>query len=183
MKEKLQEEIQLPSGITATINQGIITVKGPKGEASRSIKDPLVNFKIDKNTVTLSCTKGTKRQKRMINSFAAHMQNLIKGVQQPFRYVLKICSGHFPMNASISGNQFIIKNFLGEKSPRTLTLTKDVSVKIEGDQIIVESSDIELAGQAASNIELLTAKSNRDLRVFQDGIYMIEKAGKKIFET
>jgi ribosomal protein L6P/L9E len=34
----------------------------------------------------------------------------------------------------------------------------------------------------ASDIELLTAKANRDLRVFQDGIYMIEKAGKKIFE-
>ena len=74
------------------------------------------------------------------------------------------------------------KNFLGEKSPRTLTLKKNVSIKIEGDLIAIESPNKELAGQMASDIELLTAKANRDLRVFQDGIYMIEKAGKKIFE-
>ena len=108
---------------------------------------------------------------------------MIKGVQQPYTYRLKICSGHFPMNVSISGDQFIVKNFLGEKSPRTLKLKKGATVKVEGDQILVESCSKELAGQQASDIELLTAKRNRDLRVFQDGIYMIEKAGEKVGET
>jgi len=182
MKAKLQEEIQLPNGVTATNTQGIITMKGPKGESTRSIKDPAVNIKLDNNTITLSTAKGTKRQKRIINTYVAHLQNMIHGVQQPYTYLLKICSGHFPMNVSISGTQLTIKNFLGEKSPRTLTLKKNVSIKIEGDLIAIESPNKELAGQMASDIELLTAKANRDLRVFQDGIYMIEKAGKKIFE-
>ena len=182
MKTALEETVALPNGITATLADGIMTVKGPKGEVSRAMRDPLLSVKVAGNNVVIACAKGTKRQKRVINSFVAHLNNMITGVQQPYQYRLKICSGHFPMNVSVSGEQLIIKNFLGEKSPRTLKLKKGVSVKVEGDQIVIESPDKELAGQAASDIELLTAKRNRDLRVFQDGIYLIEKAGKKISE-
>ena len=182
MKLPIDATEELPSGVTATLTSGVMTVKGPKGEVNRIMKDPLVTFKVADNKVTFSCKQGSKRQKRVINSFAAHLRNMIAGVQQPYQYRLKICSGHFPMNVSISGERFIVKNFLGEKSPRTIKLKKGVSVKVDGDQILVESPDKELAGQMASDIELLTSKSNRDLRVFQDGIYMIEKAGQKVSE-
>jgi len=180
---KLEDKTDLPSGVTATIADGVVTVKGPKGESSKNMKDPQIKIKADGNVVTISAQKDTKRQKRIINSLSAHLKNMIQGVQEPYKYRLKVCSGHFPMNISIQGETFIVKNFLGEKSPRTLKLKKGATVKVEGDQIVVESCDKDLAGQQASDIELITAKRNRDLRVFQDGIYMTEKAGKKIFET
>ncbi len=183
MKTKLEEKIELPTGVTATLANGLLMVKGPKGEASRNMKDPIIQIETKENTIAVSCTKGNRRQKRIINTFAAHIRNIIQGVQQPYQYRLKICSGHFPINVSISGDQLIVKNFLGEKSPRVLKLKKGANVKIEGDQILIESTEKELAGQIASDIELLTAKRNKDLRVFQDGIYMIEKAGEKIGET
>ena len=46
--------------------------------------------------------------------------------------------------------------------------------------ITIESPDKELAGNTASQLELLTAVKNRDLRVFQDGIYIVNKAGKDL---
>ncbi len=180
---KYEHKTELPNGVTATLSDGKITLKGPKGETERNMKDPQIKIKQDGNSIVISAAKDTKRQRRVINSLAAHLKNMIIGVQEPYQYRLKICSGHFPMNVSISGDQFIVKNFLGEKSPRTLKLKKGATVKIEGDQILVESPNKELAGQQASDIELLTAKRNRDLRVFQDGIYMIEKAGEKVGET
>lgn len=180
---KLDDNTDLPNGITATLLDGMVTVKGPKGEISKSMKDPLIMIKVNGNVFSISATKDTKRQKRIINTFSAHLKNMILGVQQPYQYRLKICSGHFPMNVSIQGEKFVVKNFLGEKSPRTTTLKKGAIVKIEGEQILVESCDKDLAGQQASDIELLTAKRNRDLRVFQDGIYMTEKAGKKVTEA
>jgi large subunit ribosomal protein L6 len=180
---KLEDKTELPSGVTATTANGVVTVKGPKGEVAKNMKDPMVKIKVDGNSVSISAATDTKRQKRVINTFSAHLKNMIQGVQQPYQYRLKVCSGHFPMNVSIQGEIFTVKNFLGEKSPRAMKLKKGVTVKVEGDQIVVESCDKDLAGQQASDIELLTAKSNRDLRVFQDGIYMTEKAGKKIFET
>ncbi|HLC32807.1 MAG TPA: 50S ribosomal protein L6 [Candidatus Nanoarchaeia archaeon] len=178
MKSKFEASIELPVEVTASLAAEVLTLKGPKGEIARKLADPLLKMLVDGNKVVLSCAKGTKRQKRMMNTFEAHINNMILGVQTPYKYLLKICSGHFPMNVSVTGDQLIVKNFLGEKSPRTLKLKKGVTVKVEGDNLLVESSDKDLAGQMASDIELLTAKRNRDLRVFQDGIYMIEKAGK-----
>ena len=80
------------------------------------------------------------------------------------------------MNVSVSNNQFVVKNFLGEKSPRTMNIKDgDVEVKINGDIIEVSSCNKEKAGNVASDIELLTKKVGKDVRVFQDGIYIVEK--------
>ena len=182
MKLDMKETVQVPNEVTVTNVKGLVTVKGPKGEVAKMMKDPTVSITIKDSTVEISSKKGTKRQKRMLYTFLAHPNTMVKGVQEPYQYKLKICSGHFPMNVSIQGDIMSVKNFLGEKSPRTIKLKKGATVKIDGDQILVESPSKELAGQQASDIELLTAKSNRDLRIFQDGIYLIEKAGQKISE-
>ena len=178
MKAKLDVLVELPAGVSASFASNVLSVKGPKGEVVKKLGDPLIKMTIEDNKITLRVSEGSKRQKRMINTFEAHINNMIVGVQAPYQYRLKICSGHFPINVSVSGEQLLVKNFLGEKSPRTLKLKKGVTVKVDGDKILVESPDKDLAGQMASDIELLTSKRNRDLRVFQDGIYMIEKAGK-----
>jgi len=183
MKINVENKTELPSGVLASYANGLLTIKGPKGEVARKMHDPELKFKVEANSVTISCANGTRRHKRQANSLTAHVKNMVAGVQQPFKYVLKICSGHFPMNVAVSGDQLVVKNFLGEKFPRATKLKKGTTVKVEGDKISVESCDLDLAGQMASDIELLTSKSNRDLRVFQDGIYMIEKAGKKVGES
>lgn len=177
MKLAITETIELPEQVTATLDGGLLTIKGPNGEISRRLNDPYVTLKTEGSTITLSNKNATKREKRMINTYRAHINNLIRGVQEPYQYKLKICSGHFPMNVSISDNTLSVKNFLGEKSPRSARLKQGADVKIEGDLITVTSPDKELAGNVASDIELLTKKSGKDLRVFQDGIYIIEKAG------
>ena len=105
---------------------------------------------------------------------------MIKGVQKPYVYTLKICSGHFPMNVSVSGEKFIVKNFLGEKTPRILNVKPGVSVKVEGDHITVESADKGLASQVSADIEQLTRRPGFDTRVFQDGCYIIVKDGKEL---
>ena len=116
----------------------------------------------------------------MVKTYKAKLKNNLIGVNEGYTYKLKICSGHFPMNVGVNGTEFTIKNFLGEKVPRTITLKEGASVKIEGEQIIVESIDKEKAGQVAADIEQLTRVTNRDNRIFQDGIYITEKAGKII---
>ncbi|MFH0936330.1 MAG: 50S ribosomal protein L6 [Candidatus Woesearchaeota archaeon] len=84
------------------------------------------------------------------------------------------------MNVSIKENNIIINNFLGEKIPRKAKILPNVKVDIQGDIIVLESNNKESAGQTAANIEQATRITNRDRRIFQDGIFITEKAGKSI---
>ena len=84
------------------------------------------------------------------------------------------------MNVALDKNEIIVKNFLGEKIPRRALVLPNVKVKVEKDIITVESHDKEKAGQTASNIESSTRITDKDRRVFMDGIWMIEKAGKEL---
>lgn len=82
------------------------------------------------------------------------------------------------MNVALKGDELSIKNFLGEKVPRVMKIQPDVKVKIDGEKIVVEGIDIEKCGQCAANIEKTTRITNRDRRIFQDGIWITSKPGK-----
>ncbi len=180
MKINIHEVVTIPQGVTASIEGNLMTVKGKKDEVCKKLGDPIVRVKTEQNTITIDCAKATRTEKAKVYAIIAHLNNMFKGVQEPYKYKLKICSGHFPMNCAITNNQMTIKNFLGEKVPRVIKLKKGVSVKIDGAHILVESANKELAGQTAADIEQATRVKGRDLRVFQDGIYIIEKASQPI---
>lgn len=179
MKTKIEETIKIPEGISVELKGNTIIIKKDEKVIERKINGNF-NIKIEENQIILSHEKATKKEKKQIKTMAAHIKNAIKGMEKNFVYKLQICYVHFPMNVSIRGNEVVIKNFLGEKKERIAKILPGVNVKIEGDVIIVESYDKEKAGQTAANIELATKIKNRDRRVFQDGIFIIEKAkGRK----
>ena len=179
-QKKIIEMIKVPEGISAMVDKGMLIAKGPKGEIKREFKYKKVELSIENSQIKISAKKNTKREKTIVGTLKAHIKNMINGVKEPHKYILKICSGHFPMNVSIAKNELIVKNFLGEKMPRVLKLKEGVNIKVEGDMVTVESADKELAGQAAADIEQLTIRRNYDTRIFQDGIYIINKDGKGI---
>jgi large subunit ribosomal protein L6 len=180
MKTDLIKEIELADGVTAINENGSLTIKGPKGELSRNFFHPKINLKIEEKKIILEVLKATKREKMVAGSISAHIKNMVNGVIEPFIYKLKICSGHFPMNVSVSGQELIIKNFLGETIPRKVSLPTEVNVKVDSTEILVTSVNKELAGQTAAKIESACRVNNRDIRIFQDGCYIIEKAGKML---
>ena len=130
--------------------------------------------------VKFSSIKTSKSTKKLINTFTSHMKNLFKGVEEGHTYKLKICSGHFPMTVTLKGEELEVKNFIGEKVPRILKIKPGVKVTVNGSEIIVESINKDLAGQTAASIEQLTKRPGFDNRIFQDGIYIIEKDGVAI---
>ena len=180
MKKDLNREIEFPEGVSATLSKGNLTIKGPKGEVSRDFFNPRLSMVLTGNKITMGSLKATKREQKIFNSFTAHIKNMLKGVQEPFTYTLKICSGHFPMNVSLSGEEFVVKNLFGESVPRKVKLSPGTNVKIQGTEVTIQSPDKELAGQNATKIEQLCRITGRDRRIFQDGIYLTHKAGKEI---
>lgn len=180
MKEDLKEEVEVPEKVQISIDKGIFTVKGDKGECKKSLGRPSINIKQENNKVIFFAKKATRREKKLMYTLVAHLKNMIKGVQEPHVYILKICSGHFPMTVELKGKDLSVKNFFGEKIPRVSKIRDGVEVKIDGDKITITSVDIELAGQTAANLEQLTKIRDRDRRIFQDGIYITDKRGTPI---
>ncbi len=174
------ESVEMPSGTFPSVGGDEVTVKGPKGEVRRVFKNPKIKIYVKDNELFFESENATKREKTVMGSYTAHIRNIVRGVNEKHIYKLKICSGHFPMNVSVSGKNFVIKNFLGEKVPRTLTLKEGVDVKVQGNEVLVESSDKELAGLTAADIEQLTRRTGYDRRIFQDGIYIFVKDGKEV---
>ncbi len=180
-KEKVKElrrEIEIPEGMEVEIKNNEIHAK--KGGEEIRKRFPKVMVEKEGNKIVIKTRKATRREKKQINTIFSHVENILKGLEEKFIYKLQICAVHFPMTVRIEGEEVRIKNFLGETKERKARILKDVEVKIEGEIITVESHDKEAAGQTAANIEKATEIKNKDTRIFQDGIFMVEKAGRKI---
>lgn len=179
-KKGILEKIKIPKETTIAIGEGIVAVKGPKGEAKKKLLHPRVELKVENDEIIITAKKQSKREKKLIGTFKAHIRNMFKGVSEGHKYTLKICAGHFPIDVSAEKCAFTVKNFFGERVPRTMRIKEGVSVKVEGDLVIVESLSKEAAGQVAADIEQLVRRPGYDTRIFQDGIYIINKDGKEI---
>ena len=100
---------------------------------------------------------------------------MITGVTKGFTYKMKIVFSHFPITVKIQNKAVVIENFTGEKRPRKLKILGDVKVKLETDDIIIQGAALEDVSQTAANIERGTRVTNKDPRVFLDGIYVYER--------
>jgi large subunit ribosomal protein L6 len=175
----LKDEIEVPEKVQVTLGPGgIIKVKGPQGEVSRELAHPKIKIEKKGKHVVVSSEFPRRREKALVGTFSAHIRNMLEGVTKGFEYKMKIVYAHFPIKTSVKGDTFVIENFLGEKSPRKTRILGSTKVNIKGDLVDLVGPDVEAVGQTAANIERATKIKGFDPRVFQDGIYIIEKPGR-----
>lgn len=175
---ELKETITIPEGVTVTKENETLIVKGEKGELKRIFSHPKVYIKINKENIEITSKDVLRIEKALIGTYIAHIKNMIKGVSIGFEYKMKTVFSHFPIKTSVEGNQFVIQNFLGERSARYANIIDGVNVEAKGDDITVKGIDKEKVGQTVANIERATRVKKRDIRVFQDGVYRISKGGR-----
>lgn len=180
MKKEISEKIEIPEGIELIIEGNTITIKGPQGENKKKfdLKDLILHK--EHSHILISCKKASKKEKKRINTMRAHLKNMMDGVSKRFEYQMKICFSHFPITVEVKANELIIKNFLGERANRKSKILDGANIDLDKEFITVSSVNREIAGQTAANIEKATKVRKRDRRVFQDGIFIISKAGKEI---
>ena len=172
----ITEDIEIPEGVTVSVSGSLLTAKGPKGEVSRDFFAENITVSTDAGKVTVSSPTNKKKQRKIIGSFKAHIKNIFIGVVDGHHAKMKILSGHFPMTVTVNGKEFSVKNFFGEKTARTFTIPEgSVEVKVNGNDVEIESCDKELVGSVLSSIEQLTRRTIFDRRIFQDGIILVEE--------
>ncbi|MDD4353310.1 MAG: 50S ribosomal protein L6 [Candidatus Nanoarchaeia archaeon] len=172
--------IQIPKGYDVKREGKNIAISKNGKENKRELFYPLIDIKVNGEFIELESKIENKNIKKIIMTFESHIKNMIRGLEKPYIYTLKICASHYPMTVKVEGKKVIINNYLGEKVPRHCNIIGNAKVSINKDLIIVESIDKEAAGMTAGIIEKVCQIKIHDRRIFQDGIYIIEKDGKKI---
>jgi large subunit ribosomal protein L6 len=173
----LREEVEVPEGVTVELEGDEVVVRGPKGELRKRLSYPGIRLYREGDRVVVEASFPRKRQRAMLGTYVSHLRNMIKGVTRGFTYRMKVVYSHFPITVKVQGREVVVENFLGEKVPRKTEIFGNCTVKVSGQDITVEGINKEEVGQTVARIEQLTRVKKRDPRVFQDGIYLVERDG------
>jgi large subunit ribosomal protein L6 len=177
MKQKLEEKITIPEGVSCSFSDGVLKCSKGSAEVEKKIHLPQVEVAVSANEIKLACKKGNQNQYKSIKSQIAHIKNLFNGLNEHYIYELELCHVHFPPTLKVDGKRLVVNNFFGEKNPRYAEILPNVKVEVKGPKITVSSPDKEAAGKTAANLERATYIRRRDRRIFQDGIYITSKPG------
>ena len=167
---------EIPDGVTVSRDGTHVVVTGPKGTLTRDMRFPGITIEIGDDMVTVSTDVMRKRVVAMVGTLASHIRNMCKGVNEGYEYRMKVVFSHFPIQLKLQGSTLVIDNFLGEKQSRFARIEPGVNAQVGNDAVTLSGIDKEKVGNSAANIEHATRIRNRDPRVFQDGIYIVERA-------
>ena len=167
--------LPIPEGINIALDGKKVSVEGPRGKLFKDFSHSPVQITEKNNELVFAVFEARKKEKSMLKTIQAHVNNMCLGVTQGFRYSLKIVYAHFPIQTEIKNSTIIIKNFGGEKASRIAKYFGDVEARAEGDDIIIEGNNIESVAQTAANVQRVCKIKGKDPRVFQDGIYVYKK--------
>jgi len=168
-------KVKIPEGVTVRIEGNLVKVQGPKGMLMRELYYPNVSLAIDGGEMTITTESRRKKILAICGTYAAHLQNMCTGVTKGYQYRMKVVYAHFPIQLKIAGDRIEVGNFLGEKRSRFARIEKDVKVALGADEVTITGIDKESVGKTAANIEHATRIRERDPRVFQDGVYTVER--------
>jgi large subunit ribosomal protein L6 len=175
------ETIAVPAGVTFELRGDKLHAKGPLGHVIRPFPKDALSLAQSGASVEIALKQPTNRKqsRSLLRTWAAHLRNLAGGLTAGVEAKMKVVAAHFPMKVQPKEQELVIENFLGEKHPRTAPLIAGVTATVDGDYVVLSGHDVEEVGQSAANIERATKIRDYDPRVFQDGIYIVEKAHLK----
>lgn len=144
--------ITIPAGVTVSVQDNVVSVKGPKGVLTQAI-DENITVAIEGNTLTVSRPNDEKQNRANHGLYRALIQNMVIGVSEGYKKVLELIG----VGYRVSNNGQVLELALGYTHNIFLGLPAEIKVetKTERNQnplIILESADKQLIGQVCSKI-------------------------------
>ena len=147
--------INIPSGVTISIDKALVTVKGSKGELTQKI-DTEIAVKIDDNVLTLERPTESKQHKALHGLYRSLINNMIIGVNEGYKLDLELVGVGFK---AVCTNNVLELN-LGYSHPIYFALPDEVKGSAQTDKgkspvVTLESIDKQLVGQVAAKLRSL----------------------------
>jgi large subunit ribosomal protein L6 len=171
----MRTELDIPDDVSADTDHLDVIVEGPEGSVRRRLWYPNVAVSVEDDAVVIESDEEDAKTRATVGTFESHIRNMFHGVTEGWEYSMEVFYSHFPMQVNVEGDEVVIENFLGEKAPRRTPVHGDTDVQVDGEELTLSGPDKEAVGQTAADIEQLTRVTDKDTRVFQDGVYITEK--------
>ena len=148
--------ISIPAGVTVTLKDNVVTVKGPKGELSQKV-DPSIIVKVANNEVTFAIAEhrpvDDKQKQSYHGLYRALVNNMVVGVSEGYKKTMELVGVGY--RVSNQGN--LIEFSLGYTHPIYMQLPPEVKVETKSERnqnpiISLESADKQLLGQICAKI-------------------------------
>jgi large subunit ribosomal protein L6 len=140
--------VPLPQGVTATIAGQTITVKGPKGELSRTIHREL-SVAIEDGALMVRRPSDEPRHKALHGLTRTLVANMVEGVTKGFSRSLELQGVGYKAEVKPFGVQLVV----GFSHPVAFQAPKGVTITVANNvQVTVAGLDKELVGRVASEL-------------------------------
>ena len=173
-----KKPINIPKGTTVKVENGELTLTGPKGSKKLNINDKIFSTSISKdNNLALNLIKKNEELNPIWGTTRSIVNNAIIGVSSGYEKILELTGVGF--RATLKGNALNLQ--LGFSHDCTYEIPSEVKVTIEKQTIIkINGIDKELVGKIASEIKTLKpVEPYKGKGIKEKGQYVLRKEGKK----
>lgn len=144
--------IQIPQGVTITVNNNVVSVKGPKGELFQSI-NPNIQIAVENDQVIVSRPDDEKENRSMHGLYRSLIHNMVIGVSEGYRKQMELVG----VGYRVSNNGQLLEFALGYTHNIHMMLPAEIKVETKSERnqnplLILESCDKQLIGQVCAKI-------------------------------
>ena len=167
--------IDIPAGVTVTVDGQDVTVKGPKGELSLTVASP-IEAKVEENQVVVTRPDDERASRSLHGLTRTLINNNIIGVTQGYEKKLEVVGTGYRVSSKGQGVEFA----LGYSHPITVDPPQGITFTVEGDdKLTVSGIDKQAVGEVAANIrKLRKPEPYKGKGVRYEGERVRRKAGK-----
>ena len=171
-----KKPVPVPAGVTASLEGGQLSVKGPKGSLAMPLVDD-ITYAVDDDAISVKPANDTRRARAYWGMQRTLVSNLVVGVSEGFTKVLEITGVGY--RASVQGAN--LKLQLGYSHDVDYPIPTGIQVKTP-DQTTVEitGADRQQVGQVAAEIRRWRKpEPYKGKGIKYRGEYIFRKEGKK----
>jgi large subunit ribosomal protein L6 len=167
--------IKIPAGTDISVASGEITVKGKGGTLKRPLH-PAVQLKIEDGVIVVSPKESSRLARALWGTYAAHVRNMLAGVNTPFLKRLSVEGIGY--RAELSGKA--LKLSVGFSHPVLMQVPEGLTVAVEKNIISVSGADKDQVGQFAASVrEVKKPEPYKGKGIRYEGEVVRMKQGKK----
>jgi large subunit ribosomal protein L6 len=171
-----RKPIAVPTGVDLKVDGQVVTVKGPKGELSHTLAEPITLEKADDGTFNVVRPNDERKAKELHGLSRTLIANMVIGVTEGYRKSLEIAGTGYRVTAKGSDLEFA----LGFSHPVLVTPPPGITFTVERPTLFhIAGIDKQQVGEVAANIrKIRPPEPYKGKGVKYQGEVIRRKAGK-----